>query len=68
MIFYIYLFKLKIMNNKLTLEQIERLNELESTLKAFLYDIDVLREDGENEMMDVNSLFDDVFDKIRELN
>ena len=56
------------MNNKLTLEQIERLNELESTLKAFLYDIDVLREDGENEMMDVNSLFDDVFDRIKELN
>ena len=56
------------MNNKLTLEQIKRLNELESTLKAFLYDIDVLREDGENEFIDVSSLFDDINDRIRELN
>jgi hypothetical protein len=54
--------------NKLTLEQIERLNELESVLKSFLYDISVLKEDGENEMMDVSSLFDDLYDRIRELN
>ena len=56
------------MNNKLTSEQIERLNELESVLKSFLYDIDVLKEDGENEFMDVSSLFDDINDRIRELN
>jgi hypothetical protein len=36
---HLYLFKLKYMN-KLTVEQIERLDELESVLKAFLYDID----------------------------
>jgi hypothetical protein len=56
------------MSNKLTLEQNERLNELESVLKVFLYDIDYLREFGEDESTDVNSLFDDVFDRIRELN
>jgi uncharacterized protein YoxC len=54
--------------NKLTVEQIERLDELESVLKAFLYDIDYIKENGENEYRDVNSLFDDVFDRIRELN
>jgi hypothetical protein len=67
-ILLLYLFKLKIMNNKLTSEQIERLNELESVLKSFLYDIDVLREDGENEFIDVSSLFDDINDRIKELN
>ena len=64
---HLYLFKLKYMN-KLTVEQIERLDELESVLKAFLYDIDYIKENGENEYRDVNSLFDDVFDRIRELN
>ena len=56
------------MSDKLTLEQNERLDELESVLKVFLYDIDYLRRFGENEYRDVNSLFDDVFDRIRELN
>ena len=56
------------MNKKLTLEQIERLDELEFVLKSFLYDIDYIKENGENEYRDVNSLFDDVFDRIRELN
>jgi len=54
------------MNNKLTLEQIERLNELEYTLKSFLYDIETLKEDGEDEMLDVSSLFDDLYDSIKE--
>ena len=54
------------MNNKLTTEQIERLDELESMLKAFLYDISVLREDGESEMLDVSSLFDDLYDSVKE--
>jgi uncharacterized protein YdeI (YjbR/CyaY-like superfamily) len=52
--------------SKLTLEQIERLNELEDMLKAFLYDISVLKEDGENEMMDVSSLFDSLYDSVKE--
>jgi hypothetical protein len=55
------------MSNKLTPEQNERLNELESVLKAFLYDIDWLREEGENEFNDVSSLFDSIYDRIREL-
>ncbi len=63
----VYSFKLKIMSNKLTPEQNERLNELESVLKAFLYDIDWLREEGENEFNDVSSLFDSIYDRIREL-
>jgi hypothetical protein len=62
---HLYLFKLKRMN-KLTAEQIERLNELEDMLKAFLYDISVLKEDGENEMMDVSSLFDSLYDSVKE--
>lgn len=56
------------MSNKLTPEQNERLNELESVLKVFLYDIDYLRENGEDEFYDVNSLFDDLEDRVRELN
>ena len=56
------------MNNKLTPEQNERLNELELVLKSFLYDITVLREEGENEFTDVSSLFDDLYDRIKELN
>ena len=56
------------MSDKLTLEQNERLNELEIVLKSFLYDIDYLRRFGEDELTDVGSLFDDVFDRIRELN
>jgi len=62
---HLYLSKLKIMS-KLTAEQIERLNELEGMLKAFLYDISVLKEDGENEMMDVSSLFDSLYDSVKE--
>jgi hypothetical protein len=54
------------MNNKLTLEQNERLDELESTLKAFLYDIDYLRRFGEDELIDVSSLFDDLYDSVKE--
>ena len=56
------------MDDKLTPEQNERLNELESVLKAFLYDIDYLRRFGEDEFTDVNSLFDDVYDRIKEIN
>ena len=52
--------------NKLTEEQIERLDNLEHILKAFLYDISVLKEDGENEMMDVISLFNDLYDCVVE--
>jgi hypothetical protein len=54
--------------NKLTSEQNERLNELESVLKAFLYDIDYLREFGEDEMRDVSSLFDNLYDTAKDLN
>jgi hypothetical protein len=55
------------MNNKLTLEQIERLDELENLLKYFLNEINNLRENGENEIRDVSSLFDDLCDSVREL-
>jgi hypothetical protein len=54
------------MNNKLTLEQIERLDELASSLKSFLYDIDDIKENGENEYRDISSLFDDLYDFIKE--
>jgi len=63
---HVYLLKLKIMNNKLTLEQIERLDELASSLKSFLYDIDDIKENGENEYRDISSLFDDLYDFIKE--
>ena len=52
--------------NKLTVEQIERLDELESVLKAFSYDIDYIKENGETEYRDVNSLFDDLYDCVKE--
>jgi hypothetical protein len=51
---------------KLTLEQIKRLNDLEGMLKSFLNNINELKEKGENEMMDVNSLFDDLYDSVKE--
>jgi hypothetical protein len=54
------------MNKKLTLEQIERLDELEFVLKSFLYDIILLKENGENEVRDVSSLFDDLYDSVIE--
>lgn len=54
--------------NKLTTEQNEHLNELETILKSFLYDIDYLRENGESEIMDIGSLLDDISDSIKELN
>ena len=63
---YVYLLKLKRMNKKLTLEQIERLDELEFVLKSFLYDIILLKENGENEVRDVSSLFDDLYDSVIE--
>lgn len=56
------------MNNKLTVEQNERLNELENLFNIFLDKINNLRENGENEMIDVSSLFDDLSDSIKELN
>ena len=62
---HLYLLKLKIMN-KLTAEQIERLDELEFVLKSFLYDIILLKENGENEVRDVSSLFDDLYDSVIE--
>ena len=52
--------------NKLTLEQEKRLNDLEIILKLFLKDIDNLRENGENDLNDVNSLFDDLYDCVKE--
>lgn len=56
------------MNNKLTVEQNERLNELENLFNYFLGKINNLRENGENEIVDVSSLFDDLSDSIKELN
>jgi hypothetical protein len=52
--------------NKLTLEQEKRLNDLEIILKLFLKDIDNLRENGENDLNDVNSLFDELYDCVKE--
>lgn len=47
------------MDNKLTEEQLERLEKLEVLLKACLYDIAALREDGENEYLTVEGCVKD---------
>ena len=52
--------------NKLTEKQIERLNELEFMLKDFLNNIDYLKKFGEDETTDINSLFDDLYDSVKE--